>query len=66
MEEYIKRIGGDFDKYFKENLNTFDNGVGDANYQYRLGGFLAERLTNVFVSKNFRQVQVYGIVMTEQ
>lgn len=34
-------------------------------YQSRIGGFLAERLLNIFVMKNFERVKSIGIVITE-
>jgi hypothetical protein len=62
MKEYIKRIGGDFDSYFKDNKENYKIRNFPVNYQYRLGGFLCERLTNVFVKKWFSNIKTYDII----
>lgn len=69
LDEYVKIVGTDIegrilsnkDKYikdFKPN-NTID-------YQYRIGGYLAERLTNVFIMKNFKKIAISKVVITEK
>ena len=68
LNEYIKIKGMDFEKVVEENKEDYlkefapNNSVG---YQKRIGGFLAERLTNVFVLGNFNNATVYDLVITE-
>ena len=55
-----KRIIDNKDKYIKR---TYPNST--IEYQYRIGGYLAERLTNVYIVKNFKTLKTYGITITE-
>jgi hypothetical protein len=34
-------------------------------YQYRIGGYLAERLTNLFLLTHFKKIKTYPVVITE-
>ena len=55
-----KRIVDNKDKYLKDFYpnNTIE-------YQYRIGGYLAERLTNVFMIKKFKKLKTYPVIITE-
>ncbi len=55
-----KRIEDNKDKYIKSfpPNNTFD-------YQYRIGGYLAERLTNLWIIKNHKRIMISSIKITE-
>lgn len=59
--DIIKRIGNNVEKYLKDFYpnNTIE-------YQYRIGGYLAERLTNVFIIKKFTKLKAYSIIITEK
>lgn len=69
LDEYLKIVGTDIykriednkDKYLKKNYpnNTVE-------YQYRIGGYLAERLTGVFICKHFKRARAYEIKITEK
>lgn len=69
LDEYLKIVGTDIykriednkDKYLKKNYpnNTVE-------YQYRIGGYLAERLTGVFICKHFKRARCYNIKITEK
>jgi hypothetical protein len=48
-----KRINGNSEKYLRSN--NFD-------YQYRIGGFLAERLTGVFLIHNFKKINEFNYI----
>jgi hypothetical protein len=69
LDEYVKIVGTDIngrienkkDKYLK---GRFPNNTLD--YQYRIGGYLGERLTNVFIIKNFNRVTTYPVKITEK
>ena len=68
LDEYVKIVGTDImkriednkDKYLK-NFSPNDN----VDYQYRIGGYLAERLTNVFILTNFNKIKTYPVIITE-
>ncbi len=56
-----QRIGDNKKKYLKD---FYPNST--IEYQYRIGGFLGERLTNAFIKKRFRKVITYDIKITEE
>jgi len=58
--DIVKRIEDNKDKYLKDFYpnNTIE-------YQYRIGGYLAERLTNVFMINRFKRLKWYEVKITE-
>lgn len=58
--DIIKRIGNNVEKYLK-NFSPNDT----IDYQYRIGGYLAERLTNLFIITHFKKLQAYPVKITE-
>ena len=69
LDEYLKRVGTYIYKRIDENptkyiKNFYPNNTRE--YQYRIGGFLGERLTNIFLFKNFKQVDCYEQIITEE
>ena len=68
LDEYLKIVGTDIrkrvednkDKYLKDKYpnNTID-------YQYRIGGYIGERLTNVFIMTHFKRMKTYPVIVTE-
>jgi len=58
--DIFKRIVDNKDKYLKDFYpnNTIE-------YQYRIGGYLAERLTNVFIMTHFKKIKAYPVIVTE-
>lgn len=70
LDEYIKIVGTDITKRIEENRDKYIKSFSpnDAiEYQYRIGGYLGERLTNIFILKNFNQdrIGMYKIIKTE-
>lgn len=80
FQEYIKFVKGVLDKYIElvgtdirqriidnkdKYLKTFSPN-NTIDYQYRIGGYLAERLTNVFIMRHFRRPMMYSMVITEK
>ena len=68
LQEYLNRVGTDIkarvennkEKYFKK---FYPNDQLD--YQMRIGAFLAERLTGVFICKKFKKLKTVGMKITE-
>ena len=68
LDEYLKIVGADItgriekhkDKYLK---NFYPNNT--IEYQYRIGGYIAERLTNIFLMKHFKKMKMYDVIITE-
>lgn len=69
LDEYIKYVGIDIEKRIENNKEKYLKNFSPNNevwYQYRIGGYLAERLTNVFLLKHFKKIKTYKMVITEQ
>lgn len=58
--DIYKRIDDNKDKYLKRKYPN-----SEVEYQYRIGGYLGERLTNVFISQRFKKVGTWPIRLTE-
>ena len=68
LDEYLKVVGTDIEKRIEENKDKYLKSFSPNNtveYQYRIGGYLAERLTNVFIIKKFKRLKPYGVIITE-
>lgn len=68
LDEYLKIVGTDinkriYDNYEKYIKDFYPNNTVD--YQYRIGGYLAERLTNVFLMSKFKKMKTYPVILTE-
>jgi hypothetical protein len=68
LNEYINIVGTDITKRIENNKDrylkrSYPNNTVD--YQYRIGGYLGERLTNVFIMENFKKLKAYPIIVTE-
>lgn len=59
-DDIVGRIENNKDKYLKK-FSPNDT----IEYQYRIGGYIAERLTNVFIMKHFIHPKMYSMVLTE-
>ena len=68
LDEYVKIVGTDIRKRIEDNKEKYLKDFYPNNtvdYQYRIGGYLAERLTNVFLMNNFTKMKTYPIIITE-
>lgn len=68
LNDYLKIVGTDINKRIEENKGKYLKGFYPNNtveYQYRIGGYLAERLTTVFIYKNFKRIKAYNVIITE-
>ena len=69
LDEYVNIVGKDIYKRIEDNKEKYlkDFSPNDeASYQYRIGGYLAERLTSLWIIKNHKKVATYGVKITEQ
>lgn len=69
LDEYVNIVGTDIEKRINENKDKYLKSFSPNNtveYQYRIGGYLAERLTNVFILKQFKKIKCYPMILTEQ
>ena len=68
LNEYIITVGGDIEKRIENNKDKYLKMLypnNDPQYQYRIGGYLAERLTNVFIMTHFKKMKTYPVIVTE-
>ena len=69
MDRYLKVVGYDIKKRIEENKDRYLKGFYPNNtpdYQYRIGGFLGERLVNIFILHHFPYIDNrYEMVVTE-
>lgn len=68
LDEYLKIVGTDITKRIETNKDKYLKDFYPNNteeYQYRIGGYLAERLTNVFIMTHFKKMKTYPVIVTE-
>lgn len=68
LDEYIKLVGTDINKRIYDNIEKYVKNFkpnDTIEYQYRIGGFLGERLTNLFLLANFAKMTAYPVIITE-
>lgn len=78
FKEYIKfifnvldkytQIAGDINKRIEDNKKKYLKNFYPNNtiwYQYRIAGYIGERLTNVFIYKHFKNPLMYDMIQTE-
>lgn len=72
LDEYVNIVGTDIEKRIEDNKDKYLKDLEgypqnkEPWYQYRIGGYLAERLTNVFVLEHFRKIGVCEMIETEK
>ena len=68
LDEYIKIVGIDIEKRIIDNTEKYIKSSYPNNtrqYQYRIGGYLGERLTNLFILTHFKKIKTYPVIITE-
>lgn len=67
LDEFCKRRG-DMKKYIHEHYSDYEKPFREIKdmekYQYRVGGYVAERLTNIYFLKNFHKKYAVPVIMT--
>lgn len=69
LNEYLKIVGTDIEKRIIENKQKYLKPFkpnSTIEYQYRIGGYLAERLSNVFFDKTFPRIKTFPILITDK
>ena len=69
LNKYVEIIGTDIYQRIENNKEKYLKDFSPNNtveYQYRIGGYLAERLTTVFALTKFKKIATCGITITEQ
>jgi hypothetical protein len=68
LDEYLKIVGTDINKRIYDNIEKYVKKFYPNNtveYQYRIGGYLGERLTNLFLLTHFKKIKTYPVIVTE-
>lgn len=72
LDEYVNIVGTDIEKRIEDNKDKYLKDLEgypqnkEPWYQYRIGGYLAERLTNVFILQHFKRVGICEMIETEK
>lgn len=68
LDEYVNIVGTNINKRIYDNYEKYikDFYPNDTvEYQYRIGGYLGERLTNLFLMTHFNKMITYKVIITE-
>ena len=68
LDRYINIVGTDINKRIYDNIEHYSKDFYPNNtveYQYRIGGYIAERLTNLFILTKFKKIKTYPVILTE-
>jgi hypothetical protein len=68
LDEYLKIVGMDINKRIYDNYEKYikDFYPNDTvEYQYRIGGYIGERCTNLFMMYKFKKIKTYPVIVTE-
>ena len=68
LNEYVKIVGTDINKHIEDNKDKYLKPFSPNNtieYQYRIGGYLAERLTSMYLQR-MGNIKTYNVEVTER
>lgn len=68
LDEYLKIVGTDINKRIYDNYEKYIKRFypnDSVEYQYRIGGYIAERCTNLFMMYKFKKIKTYPVIITE-
>jgi hypothetical protein len=66
LDEFVKIVGTDIDARIADNRDAYIKRGLTAKYQYRIGGYLAERLTSAFIMHKFKNVKRYPLSVLDE
>ena len=69
LDEYVHIVGTDIVKRIENNKEKYIKNFSpndSVEYQYRIGGYLAERLTNAWIIKHHDRATSYEVKITEK
>ena len=69
LDKYVDAVGTDIEKRVNDNKEKYIKEFSPNNlleYQYRIGGYIGERLTNVFLFKKFKKMKMYDVVYSDK
>lgn len=68
LDEYLNIVGININKRIYDNYEKYIKDFYPNNtveYQYRIGGYLSERITNIFMMHKFKKIKTYPVIVTE-
>ena len=68
LDEYLNIVGTDINKRIYDNFEKYIKDFYPNNtveYQYRIGGYISERCTNIFMMHKFKKIKTYPVIVTE-
>ena len=68
LDEYLNIVGTDINKRIYDNFEKYIKDFYPNNtveYQYRIGGYISERCTNIFMMHKFKIMKTYPVIVTE-
>ena len=69
LNEYLKVVGININKRIYNNYEKYLKSFypnSTPEYQYRIGGYLAERITNLFLLTHFKKIKTFPVILTEE
>jgi hypothetical protein len=69
LNEYLKVVGININKRIYNNYEKYLKSFypnSTPEYQYRIGGYLAERITNLFLLTHFKKMKTFPVILTEE
>lgn len=69
LDKYLDVVGTDIEKRISDNPEAYHvgrNKTSTAQYQYRIGGYLGERIVNALIRNRFRERLHYDRIITQK
>ena len=68
LDKYVEIVGTDIYQRIENNKEEYIKDFSPNNtveYQYRIGGYLGERLTSLWIIYNHKKIMAYPVIITE-